>query len=142
MWYNLFTETQKVNKMIKILGTDDTVTTCDCCGKSNLKHTVIVDVDGEVFNYGSTCATRHTGLKPGQIKSAIEQKRLDARAAASKEFRATPECIAHQAKLAQLTRDKVRPGKEFCEAQRECQLKSNEVQQCIATKYSLDMWEV
>ena len=48
--------------MAQALGTDDSVTTCDCCGKSNLKLTVIIELDdGDVVHYGTTCAARNTG---------------------------------------------------------------------------------
>lgn len=59
----------------KILGYDDSVNECDCCGKSNLKMTVVVEVNGEVMHYGCVCATRHTGLKSGEIKNAIASEK-------------------------------------------------------------------
>ena len=72
--------------MKTILGTDDTVTTCDCCGKKNLKKTVIVDIDGEVLHYGSVCATRWTGLSSKEIKKAINERHTAAVSAAKAEF--------------------------------------------------------
>lgn len=54
--------------MIRILGIDDAVNTCDCCGKTGLKHTVLVESLGEVYHYGSVCATKHTGLTEKEIK--------------------------------------------------------------------------
>jgi hypothetical protein len=41
---------------IKILGISDEVLTCGCCGKSNLKRTVALDIDGDVAYYGTDCA--------------------------------------------------------------------------------------
>ena len=43
--------------MFKVLGVDDSVSVCDCCGKSNLKKTVVLENDGgEILHYGSDCA--------------------------------------------------------------------------------------
>lgn len=41
-------------------GTSDEVTTCDCCGKTDLKSTVAIhdDEQGETLFFGSTCAAR------------------------------------------------------------------------------------
>lgn len=54
--------------MFRIIGIDDSVNACDCCGKSNLKSTVVVDIDGTLYNYGSVCASWHTGLSDREIK--------------------------------------------------------------------------
>lgn len=43
--------------MFKLLGITDEITTCDCCGKSNLKFTVGFENEvGEVVHYGRDCA--------------------------------------------------------------------------------------
>jgi hypothetical protein len=61
--------------MAKQLGTDDSVNTCDCCGKTGLKFTFAVELDsGEVVHYGSTCVTRHTGRTRAQIESEGAQR--------------------------------------------------------------------
>jgi hypothetical protein len=40
-----------------ILGTTNDITDCECCGRTNLKKTVVLLVDGEcVRHYGETCA--------------------------------------------------------------------------------------
>lgn len=44
--------------MVKFLGINDEQTVCDCCGKTNLKKTVVMDVDGAVVRYGVNCAAR------------------------------------------------------------------------------------
>lgn len=52
-----------------LLGIDDEVTTCECCGKTNLKCTVvlsILDADGAgrgEVRYGRDCGARALGLK-------------------------------------------------------------------------------
>lgn len=42
---------------MKLLGTDDSINVCDCCGKSNLKYSVTLETDaGDIVHYGSDCA--------------------------------------------------------------------------------------
>lgn len=64
-------------------GITDEVTVCDCCGKPNLKSTVVFDVAGEIVHYGSTCAARNTGRKltvwVSEKKAADELKRKEIR---------------------------------------------------------------
>jgi hypothetical protein len=45
-------------KQVKVLGTTDETSTCECCGKRNLKKVVVLDVEGEVVRYGCDCAAR------------------------------------------------------------------------------------
>lgn len=40
----------------KILGTCDSVTECDCCGKKGLKKTVALSNEGSIIYYGTQCA--------------------------------------------------------------------------------------
>lgn len=41
----------------KILGINDDVTTCECCGRTGLKKTVVLDIEGVgIVHYGSDCA--------------------------------------------------------------------------------------
>lgn len=62
--------------MTKFLGTCDDVTTCDCCGKKNLKRTVALSIDdGEAVYYGVTCAARALKLDAKVVRS--ETKRAD-----------------------------------------------------------------
>ncbi len=87
--------------MARALGTDDAVTTCDCCGKTNLKFTVAMELDdGEVVHYGSTCAGRNTGKTRPQINGEMKAEAKRVRDAAVAEYRATPERAAYLAKLA------------------------------------------
>lgn len=45
--------------MLKVLGTTDEITTCDCCGKANLKLTVALESDATgIIHYGRDCAAR------------------------------------------------------------------------------------
>jgi hypothetical protein len=40
----------------QILGISNDITTCECCGKSNLKKTVVLEIGEAVVHYGSDCA--------------------------------------------------------------------------------------
>ena len=128
--------------MFKILGTDDAVNTCDCCGKTNLKATVIVEVDGEVLHYGSVCATRHTKLTGKEIKQAIKSAEDGRRMAAQKEYRASPECVALQVCINQAHRAGVKPGREFGDFTREASAADNEARRRIAEKFNLQPWQL
>lgn len=46
---------------MKIIGINDDVTTCECCGRTNLKCTVVLETDhGDQRHYGRDCAARAT----------------------------------------------------------------------------------
>jgi hypothetical protein len=57
----------------KIIGFTDSVNDCDCCGRSELKGTYCVSIDGNEFYYGVTCASKHTGLNDKEIKSEVKK---------------------------------------------------------------------
>ena len=102
--------------MARALGIDDSVTVCDCCGKSGLKSTVTMELDdGEIVHYGSTCAARNTGKAPKVINSEIRQEAERVRAAIAAAERVHPACSAYQAKLQDAYRLNIRPGREFME---------------------------
>jgi len=126
--------------MFKILGTDDSINSCDCCGKSGLKHTVVVEINGEEFHYGSTCATKHTGLRYNQINKAIQDERDHRKESARKEFYSSNEYIQHQLKLIQLTKSGIRPGKEFHEMQKDCAIIAEEKKHIIASKFKIEIY--
>lgn len=90
--------------MFKILGVDDSVNSCECCGKSNLKSTVIVEIDGSVFHYGSVCATRHTGMNDKELKHAIKDELAARKESMERHFRSTPEFLAASAKEREATK--------------------------------------
>jgi hypothetical protein len=64
----------------KILGYTDEVTTCDCCGKVDLKGTYAIDFEGAVSYYGSICAFKIHAVTDDEQKEAkkIFTKRLKA----------------------------------------------------------------
>lgn len=43
---------------VKLLGVSDENTACDCCGKTNLKLTVAIEMNGSVVYYGRDCAAK------------------------------------------------------------------------------------
>lgn len=63
----------------KLLGIDESVTRCDCCGRSNLKLTVVLDVGGEVVHYGRDCAGAALfGRRKNRKDAEITEKRARA----------------------------------------------------------------
>lgn len=54
----------------RVLGTDDSVSTCDCCGRSDLKSTVALeDETGDVMHFGVVCAARATKRPTNDIRN-------------------------------------------------------------------------
>ena len=41
-----------------LLGVTDEITTCELCGKTPLKRTYALDIDGQTVYYGTTCGSR------------------------------------------------------------------------------------
>jgi hypothetical protein len=62
--------------MATALFVDDSVTTCDCCSRRDLKATVCLRLDdGRIVYYGRTCAARNTGKDWPQIVEGIRAER-------------------------------------------------------------------
>jgi hypothetical protein len=55
---NIMTNTTNNTELVekRILGFTEEITSCDCCGKYDLKGTFAVDFEGDVQYYGSVCA--------------------------------------------------------------------------------------
>ena len=133
--------------MSKALGTDDSINTCDCCGKSGLKFTVVIEKDdGEIVHYGQVCAQRNTGKDRKTIHSEIRQEEARKIKAARDEYQATPEHIAYRAKLAE--RDALpwdSPHRKFpgaAEFVRDASQADDEARSAIAAKYGLRPYQV
>lgn len=61
--------------LAKVIGISDEVTTCECCGRTNLKRTVVIsDGDGEVY-YGTECAARAMNLSKAKVESELSMLR-------------------------------------------------------------------
>lgn len=59
-----------MNATVKILAINDEQTVCDCCGKTNLKRTVVLELEnGEIVRYGTDCAAKMFKGQKAQFKS-------------------------------------------------------------------------
>ena len=57
---------------MKALYITDEIDTCDCCGRTDLKATVAMQLsDGGILHYGRTCAARNSGKDQRQIKKEM-----------------------------------------------------------------------
>lgn len=130
--------------MSKALGTDDSVNTCDCCGKTNLKFTVAIELDcGEIVHYGQVCAGRNTGKTRPQINNEIKAEAQRIRAAAAVEFRATTEEVAYRAKLAERDANRaILPGRAAFEFVMAESIAADAARARVAAKYGLKSYEV
>jgi hypothetical protein len=73
---------------VRFLGTTDDVTTCECCGRSDLKSTVALSIDeSDPVYFGVTCAAHALRRSVKEIKAgsraADEAKALAKRKAAA-----------------------------------------------------------
>lgn len=64
-------QTEIMTSSKKIIAFTDSVNECDCCGKSGLKGTFCVEIDGNEFYYGSTCTFKKHGFIKGQEKESL-----------------------------------------------------------------------
>lgn len=56
------------------IGTTDERTTCDCCGRSDLKKTVVLkDVEGDFVFFGSVCGARALGWTVKDFNGAAKK---------------------------------------------------------------------
>ena len=61
---------------MKIIGITNDVTTCDCCGRSDLKKTVVLENSATyIVHYGVGCAAQALKMKNSQV----EQKAFNAK---------------------------------------------------------------
>lgn len=130
-------------KKFRVLDTTDSVNTCDCCGKTNLKSTFVIEMieTGEVFYYGSVCVTRNTGrrrIELSRMKDEYDAERLKQ---AQAEYKTRPEKAAYDAK-----REEARKAGLFgvaflnyCEAEREA---DKRVRNEIAAKFRIGAWSL
>ncbi len=58
---------------MKILAITDETTTCECCGKTNLKRVVVIEKDnGDVVRYGSDCAAMSFRRSKRDFDTAVD----------------------------------------------------------------------
>lgn len=66
----------------RFLGNTDEVTTCDCCGRSDLKATVALEDEcGTVVHYGVVCAARAMKLTATEVRRGARKADDDKRRA-------------------------------------------------------------
>jgi hypothetical protein len=76
------TTTTEINAF-RVLGITDEVTECDCCGRQNLKATVVLRFDNDTENrhYGRTCAARYARVEVKVIDKGVKAAEAERRAA-------------------------------------------------------------
>jgi hypothetical protein len=62
---------------IKIIGFTDKVNDCDCCGRSNLKGTYCISIDGVELYFGVSCAANATNYTTEVIKKEVKKIDLE-----------------------------------------------------------------
>jgi hypothetical protein len=84
------TETPDRRREMKVLGVNDEVTTCECCGRTGLKKTVVLGTDGGEVRYGTECAARamkcDAAAVRGMIKTTADEFARQAQIAANAEW--------------------------------------------------------
>jgi hypothetical protein len=133
--------------MNKALGVDDSVTICDCCGKRDLKSTVVIELtDGEIVHYGRVCASRNTGKDRRTITGEIKAHRLAQVAAARREYQMHPAFIAERTRFAERDAlswdDPRRRGMHAADFVREVRAASDAACREIAARFGVLAWEV
>lgn len=75
----------------RVRGTTDDVTSCDCCGRVNLKKTVVLEIldgegngTGEVRYFGTDCAAKASGWTQREVKAAAKDADAAKRAEAAR----------------------------------------------------------
>lgn len=130
----------------RAIGTDDSVNTCQCCGKTNLKFTVVIELaHGEIVHYGQICARRNTGKDQRTLTSEIKAAEQARVAAARAEFLASPEYAAERARfeerdqLARTTGQRML-GTVAMEFVREVTDAAMAVRKAVAAKHNVGVW--
>lgn len=67
----------------KMIGITDEVTSCDCCGRTNLKRTIVLEreEDGVIVYFGSQCGARAVGWKTKDFERAAKDAQAERRKA-------------------------------------------------------------
>ena len=88
---------------MKALYITDEIDTCDCCGRTDLKATVAMQLNnGGILYYGRTCAARNSGKDQRQIRQEITDNRQALIDAAHSELQETPAMQAWYTKRIEL----------------------------------------
>lgn len=126
----------------RVLGFEEAITTCDCCGKTNLKGTVAVErADGDILHYGSVCVTRHTNKTAKVVRKEARDATAARREAAQREVIQHPTYAAYQARMAE-AREAGLSGVAFmnhCQIEREAQ---HAAQEAIAARAGFKFYDI
>ncbi|MGC0155724.1 hypothetical protein ACPRNU_24960 [Chromobacterium vaccinii] len=129
--------------MFTILGYEEAVNSCDCCGKSELKGTFAVQREnGDILYFGSVCVTRHTGKPAKQVRAeacaAVEERIRMATA----EYVDCPERVAVEAKREQTRLQGISVGVAFRNATKAESDADNQTRALIAAKFGLKPYQI
>lgn len=63
----------------KMIGITDEVTSCDCCGRTDLKRTIVLErqEDGVIVYFGSQCGARAVGWKTKDFNRAAKDAQIE-----------------------------------------------------------------
>lgn len=64
--------------MWKVLGKNDEVTVCECCGRADLKATVILSNGAGEVRYGRVCAARLMGCAAVEVDRGVKAAEVEA----------------------------------------------------------------
>ena len=84
-----------------IEGVTDERDSCDCCGKTGLKRTVVLaDSDGEFVFFGTTCAARAMRVQVREVRAGIRnaaarQREADRRLVVERDRKRSARWVAH-----------------------------------------------
>nr|WP_280971438.1 hypothetical protein [Cupriavidus gilardii]WDE72676.1 hypothetical protein [Cupriavidus gilardii] len=105
----------------KILGFNDGIHTCDCCGRSQLKGTFGVQLEsGDIVHYGSVCVTRSTGQTKAAIIAEVAKHEAGQKTEKEATYAATAEAVAYEAKMREARQARLIgiAFAEFCKVER------------------------
>lgn len=119
---------------MQAIKTDDSVNTCDCCGRTGLKLTVLMSNGA---HYGSVCATKHAGKTTKELNAEIREADIARQAAAKAEYRQHPAYLALCAKLAQRPRTLLgKAAADFIRAESDAELIAQRVEiKCLTAQF-------
>lgn len=127
----------------KTLAIVDDVNTCDCCGKTGLKSTVVMACEaGEIKHFGSVCATRHSGRDIKIIKDEVRQIESKKLNAAKSELMESTEYQSCQLKIAEAHRNGIKPGSSFHAFVKNALEAADRRQQEICVKYGIKQFVI
>lgn len=71
---------------MKVIAFTDSVTTCECCGRTELKGTYLVFNESNEYYYGSTCVKRNLNISTSELTKQINQSLKERKQNAYNEF--------------------------------------------------------